>query len=443
MFKQLQELQRQTKVQELNNGRQLNVMNQLSSMQNKQSSGPQFGMTNYGIPVRDPSQMFKFVDTKLGHRVSNQLAFSQTQNQGISGISSSQHFPFQWPSRDSLGSLTKSKSQLAGTYNKSLLGDQFNASSSEKAATLDPLEQKILFNTGDTSENWSALMQTAVADTSSSDDGTHKNDNALTPSFDNNSRSPYIGFRFGSSSQSQLVNHFDPSRITEHKMSTHNPLPNQNLSYSGSRHATFDSNVSQETPQIVAVKKEVDQRWSTTRSTNLRADVGFKNENVYYENKVPQVISLFQVNPAYGNRISQPSDQLAKKSTQAPVNPEKNGDMANKDVTVSKSKKRKFCNFECLPWHKEVTEGCSRLHDTSTTELEWAESAGRLPERLKEFEKLMVSRKRRLVMTTQLLQLLFRPAPAVILSEDATAHCDSVTYYAAKLALGDACSLCL
>lgn len=35
------------------------------------------------------------------------------------------------------------------------------------------------------------------------------------------------------------------------------------------------------------------------------------------------------------------------------------------------------------------------------------------------------------------MQLLFQPPPANVLTEDAVTHCDSVTYYASKLALGD------
>lgn len=49
--------------------------------------------------------------------------------------------------------------------------------------------------------------------------------------------------------------------------------------------------------------------------------------------------------------------------------------------------------------------------------------------------------RRRLVLTTQLMQQLFRPPPAAILSADATSNYDSVACVAAKLALGDACNL--
>ena len=53
----------------------------------------------------------------------------------------------------------------------------------------------------------------------------------------------------------------------------------------------------------------------------------------------------------------------------------------------------------------------------------------------------MVRPKRRLVLTTQLMQQLFRPAPGAIFSKDASSDYDCVVYYIAKLALGDACSL--
>lgn len=41
------------------------------------------------------------------------------------------------------------------------------------------------------------------------------------------------------------------------------------------------------------------------------------------------------------------------------------------------------------------------------------------------------------------MQVLFRPAPAAILTDDdnSSACINSVTYFAARLALGDACSL--
>ena len=53
---------------------------------------------------------------------------------------------------------------------------------------------------------------------------------------------------------------------------------------------------------------------------------------------------------------------------------------------------------------------------------------------------LMHRLKRRLILTTQLMQQLLRPPPAAFLSADASSHYESVAYFAARLALGDACS---
>lgn len=48
--------------------------------------------------------------------------------------------------------------------------------------------------------------------------------------------------------------------------------------------------------------------------------------------------------------------------------------------------------------------------------------------------------KRRLVLTTQLMQQLLNPPPAAVLSADAKSHHESVIYSVARLVLGDACS---
>lgn len=48
--------------------------------------------------------------------------------------------------------------------------------------------------------------------------------------------------------------------------------------------------------------------------------------------------------------------------------------------------------------------------------------------------------KRRLILTTQLMQLLIHPPLASILSADATSHYESVIHFLARSILGDACS---
>ncbi|XP_073288830.1 uncharacterized protein [Primulina huaijiensis] len=114
------------------------------------------------------------------------------------------------------------------------------------------------------------------------------------------------------------------------------------------------------------------------------------------------------------------------------------------NMAVSKPKKRKVA-FDMVPWHKEVQYDSFMLQNIRVAELEWAEASSRRPEEVKnEFEILedMQSRfraKRRLVFATQLMQQVFQPAPAVILSSDACSNCDGVTYFAARFSFADAC----
>lgn len=350
MFKQMQELQRQRKLQGLNVTRQQNVINQLSFKHNKQSSG----LLNNGISVRDPSQMFMFDRTNLVHGLSN-------QNQVLQSMSLASHF--QGPSNESAGMLNFSKPSVV---------DQVNDSSIEDSATLDPLEQKILFHGSSGTESfgimfektdnssdfpslqngsWSALMQSAVAEASNSDAGQQKEwsglrfqnpvvpksetDNAFTLSYSNSSRSPTSGLRSTPSSQSQSY------------MKNQSPLAT--LFYSGSRQPVFNSNTSRKTSNLVSVKKEDGQQDATPHNnSSIRAVI--KKESVNDDNKLPQVTSLSELNFAYGNYKSQPIDQLVKSSS-------------NQNMSVLKSKKRKFATFERLSWYKEVTKGYSRLHD--------------------------------------------------------------------------------
>ncbi|KAK6128622.1 hypothetical protein DH2020_037635 [Rehmannia glutinosa] len=122
-------------------------------------------------------------------------------------------------------------------------------------------------------------------------------------------------------------------------------------------------------------------------------------------------------------------------------------DVTHQKLVVSIPKKRKLAALDLVPWHKEVNHEQSRIQDISTSEYLWAEASNRRPEEVNNEaevveELLPVNRaKRRLISTTQLLQQVFRSAPAVILCSDASANCVYVAYFAARLALGDAWSL--
>ncbi|KVH92623.1 hypothetical protein Ccrd_005305, partial [Cynara cardunculus var. scolymus] len=212
-----------------------------------------------------------------------------------------------------------------------------------------------------------------------------------------------------------------------------------------------------------------------------------KNERVDSDTKVPQITSMSQLTSAYENYrnlLVTPAardNQLVKTSPNPPLqdasqlhrnssfvqmnlastsqhgsiwpvtgtNPYAGNQLSlpylqhldgpNQDLLASKSKKRKCPTYELLPWHKEATKGSSRPQDMSIAELEWAQAANRIPEKLK--EEADSHPKKRIILTTQLMQVLFRPTPAAVLSDDATTCYDTATYFAARLTLGDACSL--
>lgn len=121
-------------------------------------------------------------------------------------------------------------------------------------------------------------------------------------------------------------------------------------------------------------------------------------------------------------------------------------DVPDQSLVVVRPKKRKSATSELTPWHKELTEGPQRLQNISMAELIWAQAANRLIEKVEDEAEVvedglqMLRLKRRLILTKQLMQQLLRPPPAAFLSADASSHYESVAYFVARSALGDACS---
>ncbi|KAL3813458.1 hypothetical protein ACJIZ3_014726 [Penstemon smallii] len=108
-------------------------------------------------------------------------------------------------------------------------------------------------------------------------------------------------------------------------------------------------------------------------------------------------------------------------------------------------KKRKRVEFDMVPWYKEANRETSGFQSIGETEIEWAQVSNSKEEVRNEAEivedKLLpgVREKRRLSFTTQLIQQVFRPPPAAILSAPADSNFDCVAYSVARFALGDAC----
>ncbi|CAE6075257.1 unnamed protein product [Arabidopsis arenosa] len=116
----------------------------------------------------------------------------------------------------------------------------------------------------------------------------------------------------------------------------------------------------------------------------------------------------------------------------------------DKLLNVDKPKKRKTATSKLQSWNKEVTQDSQRLKTLSETEINWARATNRFAEKV-EFETLLedgppIRSKRRLIHTTQLMQELFSPPPAGVISLAASSNYEFVAYTAARGALGDACS---
>ncbi|CAA2977553.1 Hypothetical predicted protein [Olea europaea subsp. europaea] len=108
-------------------------------------------------------------------------------------------------------------------------------------------------------------------------------------------------------------------------------------------------------------------------------------------------------------------------------------------------KKRKSATSELHPWHKEISQRSQNLQIHSLAEVEWAKAANHLIEKVKDDVEFiedgppMHISKRRLILTTQLMQQLFRPPCAAIFSADASSNYKSVAYFVSRMALCDAC----
>ncbi|KAK8978123.1 hypothetical protein V6N11_062919 [Hibiscus sabdariffa] len=160
------------------------------------------------------------------------------------------------------------------------------------------------------------------------------------------------------------------------------------------------------------------------------------------------VHSSEQVNAAAN---ASPMDKARKSSNVMPIASEfisthsQPPDVANQNLAV-RAKKRKSIIYEFLPWHKEVTRGSQRPQDISVAEVEWAHAANRLIEKVDEPEMIedwwpsVLRSKRRLVLTTQIMQQLLHAPPRVFLSADAIKNYECLTYFVTRSVLGDACS---
>ncbi|ESQ41529.1 hypothetical protein EUTSA_v10012599mg [Eutrema salsugineum] len=119
----------------------------------------------------------------------------------------------------------------------------------------------------------------------------------------------------------------------------------------------------------------------------------------------------------------------------------------NKHVEIIATKKRKLMRTKQLSWHEEVSNASQRDHSISGAEQEWARVTNLLVEKAEygtqtfEFAPPLHRSKRRLVLTSQLMQQLFDPPPSFIFSAASSRSYDFLFFFIARATLGDACSL--
>lgn len=111
------------------------------------------------------------------------------------------------------------------------------------------------------------------------------------------------------------------------------------------------------------------------------------------------------------------------------------------------SKKRRIEGIQLESWHQVVSLSIQRLQNVSLADHGWTQATNRLIDKLENVTEmieggLLVPRaRRRLTLTTILMQKLLPPIPAPVLVAKATSAYESVTYFISKEALGDAHSL--
>ncbi|KAI4365864.1 hypothetical protein MLD38_021811 [Melastoma candidum] len=110
------------------------------------------------------------------------------------------------------------------------------------------------------------------------------------------------------------------------------------------------------------------------------------------------------------------------------------------------SRKRKSKVPENLSWHKEVIDGSGAVQEMGEAEVEWAKACNRLAEKVdNESDSIeggasAMKPRRRLLLSTQLMQLLLQPSPAAFLCGDAMVNVENLVYCVTRKTLGDACN---
>ncbi|XP_056850778.1 uncharacterized protein LOC108825280 [Raphanus sativus] len=113
----------------------------------------------------------------------------------------------------------------------------------------------------------------------------------------------------------------------------------------------------------------------------------------------------------------------------------------NQNMVASRPKKRKDSTFLQSPWHKVYLQASKLCHSISVSEQEWALATNTLCEKINPHEAIPPSKKR-LVLSTTLMQQLLKPAPTCVFSDiNASFNYEIILYLESRITLADACSL--
>ncbi|KAL5987815.1 hypothetical protein ACLOJK_035569 [Asimina triloba] len=236
---------------------------------------------------------------------------------------------------------------------------------------------------------------------------------------------------FGRNDPQNSSNHPGMASMPSHRVNEHPQINPQMAPSWFEKYGTYKNG------QILAMHDELDSSKRNAKVAAQQFFFGNASESLSQTHSGVEQSNASNASQV-GNIWQIPGSTTPPKEQLSTVYPLPNVD----DPAITGSKKRKIMELD-PPWRREVSQ---TLQSISMAEMEWAQASNRQIEKVEDdaeiFEECrpMPYQRRRLILTSQLMQQLFRSIPAAVLSTDATLGHESVIYFSAKLALDDACT---